>query len=137
MSALKNMLLKPLLLVVFVSLVSGFRLFPPEIFREHSGQQIIMALPEAVDHDNPQYSNSSFPGDKTGASPFFYCPESNPDTDIFAIYTLVLNPNLLICLRYSWHKLLSQRRLTRPVTSSTYSMHTAISAKRSSSNLSV
>lgn len=41
----------------------------------------------------PRYSNSSFPGDETGDSPFFYCPESNPETDLFDISKIVLNPN--------------------------------------------
>lgn len=40
-----------------------------------------------------RHSNSSFPGDETGDSPFFYCPESNPETDLFEIYKMVLNPN--------------------------------------------
>lgn len=45
------------------------------------------------DHDRPQFSTPSFPGDDTGDSPFFYCPESDPETDIFDIYKIVLNPN--------------------------------------------
>lgn len=74
-------------------------LFPLEIFgsqevrsatSKNRRQQAVLK----VGHDNPRFSNSSFPGDETGSSPFFYCPESNPDTDIFKISKIVLNPNL-------------------------------------------
>ena len=80
-------------LCFLATLVRGSRLFQSEIFRDHGVQQALLPLPAPVSHDNPRYSNSSFPGDQTGASPFFYCPESDPETDIFAIDTVVLNPN--------------------------------------------
>lgn len=46
-----------------------------------------------IDRDNPRYSKPDFPGDETGNSPFFYCPESDPDNDLFVIDKIVLNPN--------------------------------------------
>lgn len=73
-------------------------LFPLQVFGSQSAkfaaskQQRQQAIFKAG-NDNPRYSNSSFPGDETGTSPFFYCPESNPDTDIFDIHKIVLNPN--------------------------------------------
>lgn len=75
-------------------------LFPLEIFgsqdarsatSNHRWQQAAFAVDPDI--TNPRFSNSSFPGDETGGSPFFYCPESNPDTDIFDISKIVLNPN--------------------------------------------
>src|SRR5690349_12118715 len=73
-------------------------LFPLEIFgsqdvrsapSKHRWQQAVLK----VDHDKLYFSNYSFPGDETGSSPFFYCPESNPETDTFKISKIVLNPN--------------------------------------------
>jgi hypothetical protein len=80
-------------LCLLATFVLGSRLFQSEIFQDHGVQQALLPLPAPVSHDNPRYSNSSFPGDQTGASPFFYCPESDPETDLFAIDTVVLNPN--------------------------------------------
>ena len=80
-------------LCLLATFVLGSRLFQSEILQDHGVQQALLPLAAPVSHDNPRYSNSSFPGDQTGASPFFYCPESDPETDLFAIDTVVLNPN--------------------------------------------
>lgn len=102
----KQMLLIPILITAsFLSLgpvVAAARpsssLFPLEVFgsqdtksatlRNRRQQTILKSI-----YDNPRYSNSSFLGDETGNSPFFYCPESNPDTDLFDISKIILNPN--------------------------------------------
>lgn len=73
-------------------------LFPLEIFGTRDMEP---AMPDnqrrqktfRFDRDPPRYSNSSFPGDETGSSPFFYCPESDPKNDIFDISKIVFNPN--------------------------------------------
>lgn len=73
-------------------------MFPLEVFGEAQNAKIgteenVRQQILTFGYDNPIYSNSSFPGDETGGSPFFYCPESDPENDMFDISKIVLNPN--------------------------------------------
>lgn len=81
-----------------ISLPASSSLFPLEIFGSQNVRSATSKFrwQQAIlegDHNRPRFSSPSFPGDETGDSPFFYCPESDPDTDIFDISKIVLNPN--------------------------------------------
>ena len=104
--------------LIFVYMLSN--LLPPVLSSqlldleefEHSIYQQ-STLPPAI--ENPRKSHSSFSGDNSGDSPFFYCPESDPENDLFAIDTLVLNPNPphMLVVQFMPHAQWSYQLLTR------------------------
>ena len=81
--------------MLFFWLLAVVELVACSRYAEQKEQLFSQQSLSAFDKDapRPRHSNTTFAGDYTGSSPFFYCEESDPENDNFVIDHLVLNPN--------------------------------------------